>query len=242
MPNIKAANFRLHARKAIGMRGFSVVELLVVVALIFIIVSFTVFSLVGHQRLYRTDDQSLQVIDLLQEGRQRSLTQREVLRVEINRTTQFARLIDENDPSTSDDDVVLRSVRMSDPANVHMGDSPSNILDLPPEPLQPLLANFTPSVYPDSATQDVCTMRFMPNGQVFDAGNNATGAGAVPTGVTLNVWTPAKTDPTEYDVARSITVVGATGSIRFWEYDASLPTANKWKDSRRTASAVASTP
>ncbi len=160
------------------MKGFSVAELLVVVALIFIILSFTVFNLVGHQRLYRTDDQSLQVIDLLQEGRQRSLTQREVLRVEVNRTTQLARLIDENDPSTSDDDVVLRSIRLSDPANVHMGDSPSNIIDLPPEPFPAPLAVFTPSVYPDSATQDVCTMRFMPNGQVFNAGNNATGAGA----------------------------------------------------------------
>jgi len=94
------------------------------------------------------------------------------------------------------------------------------------------LAVFKPSVYPSSISQNVCTLRFRSDGTVVDAGNNATGTGAVMTGATIPVWSPKGTT-SESTIARAITVIGSTGTIRLWEFDTNLTGTNKWKDSRR---------
>jgi len=74
----------------------------------------------------------------------------------------------------------------------------------------------------------------MANGTVTNGGNTATGTGAVVTGGTVHIWSPNKNVQTDADIARSITVIGSSGSVRLWEYDRSLTTTNKWKDSRRS--------
>ena len=63
---------------------------------------------------------------------------------------------------------------------------------------------------------------------------------SVSTGVTLHVWAPKKTNTAQSDIARSITVLGATGVIRLWEFDHASAASNKWKDSRRSSSYGAS--
>ncbi|MGH7785051.1 MAG: hypothetical protein ACREO5_14575, partial [Candidatus Binatia bacterium] len=167
-------------------------------------------------------------------ARQRSLTQRRTMRVEINQSNNTVRLIDENqNQTTADDDIVLKSAALYNPAEVTVGGVTSNIGYNPPEPLPDPTAVFKASVYPTSISQTVCTLRFRSDGTVVDAGNNATGTGAVMTGATIQVWAPQKADPTQSDIARAITVIGSTGTIRLWEYDRSLTTTNKWKDSRR---------
>lgn len=216
--------------------GFSLLELLVVLVIVTILVTISIFYASAHQKLYKPDDQSLQITDILQEARQRSLTQRETMRVEISLTGSRARLIDENDDDTADDDVVLKTVILLPATDVTIAARPSNISYNPPEPLPAPLANFEQSVYPTSLTEDVCTMRFMSNGTVTDAGNDDTGTGAIVTGVSLHVWSPRASDNTSSDIARAITVIGSTGTIRLWEHDESLTTTNKFKDSRRYGS------
>lgn len=214
--------------------GFSLIEMMTVVSIIFILAGFSMFYLTGHQKAYKPDDESLQITDILQEARQRSLTQRRTMRVEINATKNIVRLIDENqDPTTEADDVVLKSVSLYNPAEVKVGGIPGNIGYNPPEPLPAPTAIFKPSVYPSSISQSVCTLRFRSDGTVVDAGNNPTGTGAVMTGATVQVWSPKASDTTKSDIARSITVIGSTGTIRLWEFDPTLTGANKWKDSRR---------
>ncbi|MBV9215953.1 MAG: prepilin-type N-terminal cleavage/methylation domain-containing protein [Acidobacteria bacterium] len=216
--------------------GFSVVELLVVLALIAVMAGVTLFYTSAHKKLYQPDEQALQILDMMQEARQRALTQRRTMRVEVNLATNTVKLYDENkDATTSSDDFLVRSFNMFSTTNVKVNPRPSEIGYTPPETMPVPDAVFKTSVYTPSISQSVCTIRFLANGTAVDAGTNATGAGAVPTGVTLYIWSPNKTDNTKSDIARAITVLGPTGVIRFWEFDHSSTNTNKWKDSRRSS-------
>ncbi len=216
-------------------RGFSLIELLAVVALMMIISGVAYFYLSSHQDMYKADEQALTISDVFQEARQRSLTQRETIRVEIDLTDNIVRLYDENSPATASDDTQIRTIPLLNSAYVRVDQRPGQISTNPPEEYPVPTAQFVQSNYPNSLAHDVCTVRFLSNGTVVDQGTNEVGAGAVSTGLTMHVWMPDKNNPSNSSIARSITVIGTTGSIRLWEYDPQLPGANKWKDSRRTS-------
>ncbi len=213
--------------------GFSLIELLIVLLIIGILIAISLIYANPHQKLYKPDDQSLQVTDVLQEARQRSLTQRETLRVEISKTSGVVRLYEENSTATADDDRLIKAVTLFPESEVRMTSRPTNVSYNPPEPLTPPNAAFPVSVYPASLGEEVCTLRFLPNGTVVSAGTNSIGTGASLTGVALHIWSPTETDPTESQTLRAITVIGTTGVIRLWEFNPALPLTNKWQDSRR---------
>lgn len=215
-------------------RGFSVVELLVVLVVIGVLSAASTFYLLGHRRLFRPDEQSMRIVDALQEARQRSLTQRETMRVEIDLTDRMVRIIDENSPATAEDDVLVRASVLYPAAEVRTGTRPPGILTSPEESMPVPIADFRPSIYPPSATHFVCTLRFLRNGTVVDQGADALGSNAATAGATLYLWTPKSQSESETEIARAITIIGATGAIRSWEYDRALETTNKWKDSRRS--------
>lgn len=217
-------------------RGFSIVELLVVLALVGILSVASLFYFLGHRRLYRPDEQALRIVDALQEARQRSLTQRETIRVEIDLTDRLVRLIDENSPTTAEDDQVIRSSVLFPASEVRTGVRPPDIGTSPEESMPVPFADFRPSIYPMSATHTVCTLRFLRNGTVVNQGADAIGTNATAIGATVFLWTPKQHAENESEIARAITIIGATGAIRSWEYDRSLSTPNKWKDSRRSGS------
>jgi Tfp pilus assembly protein FimT len=223
-------------KAAAGQGGFSMVELLMVFAILVIMGGAALFYANAHKKLYQPDDQALQLADMLQEARQRALTQRRPMRVEINMATNSAKLYDEVDSTISTDDVLLSGMTLFATANVRVDARPAEIGYNPPESLAVPNAVFKTSVYPPSISQRVCTIRFLSNGQAVDAGNNAIGSGAVPTGLTLHIWAPKKVTPTQSDIARAITVLGSTGVIRLWEFDHDSPAPNKWQDSRRSSS------
>lgn len=213
--------------------GFSIIELMMVLVIITILSGASIFYLSGHQKIYKTDDQSLIIIDLLQEARQRSLTQRETMRVEIDTTENVVRLIDENGSNTETDDILLKEHFLYLPNDVRMDRRPSEISVNPPETLSVGNAVFAPSVYPPSGTHTVCTFRFQSNGTVVDAGNSATGSNSSIAGVTLHIWQPDQANNNQSTNARAVTIIGSTGSIRLWEYDRASTQTVKWKDSRR---------
>lgn len=209
------------------------VELLIVLTVITILLGISLFYLSGHQRLFRPDEQALKIIDIFQEARQRSLTQRETMRVEIDLTDNMVRLIDENLPGSANDDRVIRSVVLVPQSEVKLNSRPPDISTNPTEIMPVPVAQFRPSVYSSSSGHNVCTFRFQRNGTVVNEGTDAVGTNATTTGLTLFIWSPKQNNPNESDIARAITVIGATGSVRFWEYNRNLTDANKWKDSRR---------
>ena len=216
-------------------RGFSIVELLIVLTVITILTGISLFYLSGHQRLFRPDEEALQIIDVFQEARQRSLTQRETMRVEIDLTDNMMRLIDENLPNTPDDDRIIRASVLLPQTDVKINSRPPDIATNPLEIMPVPIAQFRTSIYPPSISHNVCTFRFLRNGTVVNEGTDSIGSNATTTGLTLFIWSPKKDTTNESEIARAITVIGATGSVRFWEYNRNLTETNKWKDSRRSS-------
>jgi len=217
--------------------GFSIVELLVVISIIAIMSAIVLFYVTNQKKAYQPDEEALQIADILQEARQRSLTQRRSMRVEVNLTTNMVKLYDENtNAGSAADDVLLRNFALFAAANVRIDARPSEIAYNPAESMPVLNCVFKTSVYTRSVGQNVCTVRFLANGTAVDAGNDTIGTGAVPTGVTLHMWAPNKTNPNQSDIARSVTVLGPSGAIRMWEFDHTSAATNKWKDSHRAGS------
>lgn len=215
--------------------GFSLIELIMVL-LIITIMSGTVFYYLNEAKdLYKADEQALKIVDVIQEARQRSLTQRETMRVEIDLTAKVVRLIDENKTDTANDDEEIRIIPLKEESEVRVDEKPAQILDNPPEEFPVPSAQYRQSIYPASLLHDVCTMRFLSDGTVVDQGNNEIGANAIVTGLTLHVWSPNKENISNSKIARAITVIGSTGSVRLWEYDENLSGSVKWKDTRRTS-------
>jgi prepilin-type N-terminal cleavage/methylation domain-containing protein len=219
----------------ISENGFSIVELLVVLIIIGVLAAISGFYFTAHQKLYKPDEQALKIVDMFQEARQRALTQRESMRVELNTTDNIARLIDENSPTTETDDREIRRVSLFEVNEVKISRRADNIAYNPPEPLPVANAVFMPSVYPSSSTHNVCTIRFQSNGTVLNGGNDAIGTGSTITGVTLHIWSPNEGDPNDANIARAVTIIGASGSLRLWEYDKTSTESNKWQDTRRSA-------
>lgn len=218
--------------------GFSIVELVVVILVIFVMTGVSIFLFTSHQRLLKPDEQVLKIADILQEARQRALTQRETMRVEIDLTDNIARLIDEGDPSTYSDDRPIRQIALFPSNEVTIRNRPPDISVNPPEMMGVTPATFPQSVYPPSATHEVCTLRFLRNGTVVDAGTDSIGTNSKLVNVAIYVWSPMRNNPNQSEIARAITVVGASGFVRLWEWDPNLQnnSSNKWKDSRRFSS------
>lgn len=209
--------------------GFSMVELIVVVLLIFITTSMSIFLLSGRQKAYKPDEQSAKIGDLMQEARQRSLTQRETMRVEINLDKGTARLIDENGDLISDgngDDKELKKITLLPGADVKFNKRPDNITQNPPEPIQVDPVVFYLSDYPGSELDKVVTFRFKRNGTITDKTDT-------PYSGSLHIWSPKSGNTENSEIARSITFLGSSGLVRFWEWNVGSPDANKWKNSRR---------
>jgi len=217
-------------------RGFSLIELLIVITIIFVMMGVSLFLLTGHQRLLKPDEQALKVADILQEARQRALTQRETMRVEIDLTDNTVRLIDEGDPTTYEDDKKIREVVLFSPAEVRIDSRPPDITLNPPEMIPAPPANYTVSVYPPSVTHRVCTLRFQRNGTVVDAGTDPIGTNSSLVSASIFIWSPKRDNSNASEIARAITVVGGSGFVRLWEWDKNLSSMNKWKDSRRFSS------
>lgn len=215
--------------------GFSIAELLIVMTVMVVMTSISLYYLYSHQRIYMPDEQASHFIDMLQEARQRALTQKVTMRVELDLTANIARLINEGDNATvATDDTVVRTFILRSSQEVKIEQRPSNVPTSPTEPSPvPAITFVTNSLHPLSLNNKVATLRFRKDGTVTDAGTNAIGGGAIVTGATFFVWQPDKANTNNSTVTRSITVIGGSGAIRLWNYYPTEPTATRWKDSRR---------
>ncbi len=149
-----------------GEHGFSLIELMVVVLIATIMAAAAVLSF-STPKKFAADDQTLKVLDVMQEARQRAINQKSMMRVEFNDTTKSVRIIDENLAANTADDLLIRSLEI-DTSNVTLGTRPQNvsITNLPPaaSPMPELV--FASSNYPSSKNQNVFTFCFVKDGRI----------------------------------------------------------------------------
>lgn len=217
----------MKSNKSHNEAGFTLAELLVVTGLTIVMTTVSLYYLYSHQKLYKPDEQAALFIDMLQEARQRALTQKVTMRVEVDLTDNVARLINEGDVTVTTDDKVLRSVNLKSVEEVKMEQRPNNVTVSPTEssPVDSITYS-TNSAYPLSLSHKVATLRFRKDGTVTNAGSTVTGA-------TVFVWQPDKANANNSTITRAITVIGTTGAIRLWNHYPNLAANVSWKDSRR---------
>lgn len=168
----------------------------------------------SSNRKYSADDQARQIIDILDEARQKALNQRTTFRVEINRTRNRIRLIDENQTTTADDDVEVKSVTLS--TQTIVGSAPPNVTATPTATSPIPVGTYTSSTYPLSSGDQKITLRFRRNGQVVDAGTDSIGTGSVTNGMTIYVY-PKTATGVNPDVVRAVTILGTSGDTSLFK-------------------------
>ncbi len=217
-------------------QGISIVEIVVVILLIGIISAIAVGTLTTP-KLYNAENQALRFMDLMREAQQRALTQKKTMRVEINSTQRFIRLIDENEVTgsaavpTAANDIIVKTIPYVD-GNTFLNLTPTNMTATPAELTPVLPVAFANSTHPTSVGNQVLTMRFMSNGTVRSAGTDAIGSNSTPTGATIYVWSRRDSDtaptPTVANVLRAVTVLGTSGSTKLWKCGVTASGCTAW--------------
>lgn len=188
--------------------GHTLIEILIVLAIMGIMLSIVLFSMTAHKNAYKSDDETLRIINVLREASQLALTQRQPMRVELDATNKTIKIFDENLAGVGDDQQV-RIVYLENSTNIREDVAPSGITA--PNP-----PNYTASAFAGTNPK-VWTIWFRRDGTVTD---NASPP--IPNSSTLYIWQP---DPANTNQAknnkqvRAITVFGGTGVIRLWKYN-----------------------
>ncbi len=197
------------------MRGFSILELIIVVLIVSVLAVIAVrFS---NPTLYYADREAESVTEVLNIARQRALSQRETMRVEINADDRTISIIEENEPVDVADDVEIVKRPIGSKDIVIFDSVPENAKSTPDEPTPVPAVTFKKSVHPNSLQKKVATLRFLKTGKVVDAGSSETGTGAVVTGATIYFWTPKEDSESDASLVRAVTVLGASSSIGYWK-------------------------
>ncbi len=199
--------------------GFSLVELLIVLAITIIMSTVAVLAIRGTRTAYRTDDEALRIIDFMRDASQRALVQRQTMRLEIDKDDNVIRLIDENGAGTTDDKI-FRQEQLEPTTTIRYTRSdatvgPPDSVVAPPSPSNYTAATFAQSTHPLSNNHSVCVIRFKTDG-------SATNVAGDSTSLTLYVWEPSATDSNkskDLRLVRAITIFGGTGGVRFWKFN-----------------------
>ncbi len=221
--------------------GFSMVELIIVVVIVAIFaVLATTFA---SPTLYKADEKARVVVEFMQTARERAITKRSIMRVEIDDTDKKIRLIAENDPDDLEDDDLIRQVDYGQDPRIVVGNPPQNNQGNPTESTPvPTISFSSPIDYgssnplgnpPGFGSHQVATFRFKPNGNVVDEGIAATGASALPAGATIYFWTRSEDNSDQLSsnasVLRAITISGSSGSTRFWACEIKEGSCVEWQ-------------
>jgi type II secretory pathway pseudopilin PulG len=187
--------------------GFSVLELLVVVAILIVMIGVALFSLPTAQRALAVDNATDQMVDVLRFAVQRALAERQVMRVEIfpGTPTTPGRMVVIDEQTISggaDDDVTIRSESLA-PNSEATVNTNALAFEKPPVP-----HNFEPAPFVAGKLE----LFFNPDGSV-------TNAGDVPQSFSLVLFTPRPDGTPDVGSIRSITLFGPTASVDEWRWD-----------------------
>lgn len=209
-------HFVVRSARSSGSRGFSMPELLAVLAVLAIMSAISIPYILNYRKAYRTDDQSIKLLDLMRETAQLSLTRRRTMRFELDATDNTMKVIDENGAAP---DVLIKSIPLEKAADVRVGLIPSGVTK-PNPPNYNDISFTTDTVGHLNGTttitgHSVWSARFQRDGSVV----NVSGT---PISVNIYVWppvTPGSMTPRNLKEVRAITLFGGSGAIRYWKHN-----------------------
>lgn len=203
--------------------GYSAVELIIVVAIIGIMCAVALPYVFSYRSRYKSEEQSIKIMDLMREAGQTALNQRRTIRFEIDITDNAILLIDE---STDPEDTLLKRIPIEPSGVLRMDVNPTGVTR--PNPPNYNTASFdVDGVGHRAGAQPVIghtvwAIRFRSDGSVVNAGN-------IPISATLFVFPPAggmSEASADNKQVRAITMYGGSGAVRYWKYDGTKFTTN----------------
>jgi prepilin-type N-terminal cleavage/methylation domain-containing protein len=195
-------------------RGYSVIETLIVMALIGVLSALAIPQLISERRLTRSVGVTREILSQMRLARQLAMSQRQAFTFQYNNTTKQISIIDHNSN--------LGPGLFADPA--YPNTATSTLLSTTPLASGGLdsseIAYGIPTGLPTGALGDGTAMTaltnnqlnvtFQPDGSVIDAMGN-------PTGIAMFIYNSRASRAT----ASAISVMGASGRIKIWRYDRS---------------------
>ena len=186
-------------------RGFSVLEILVVVAILAIMIGVALFSLPTAQRALAPDNACDQIVDVLRFAAQRALAARQGMRVEITAgtaTTPGKIVVVDEGLIAAGDEETIRSESLAPNDEVTVNTNPAAFVR------PPLPHNFDAAPFVSGKLK----LYFNPDGSV-------TNAGDLPQSFSLALYTPGAGGAPDPGSIRSITLFGPTASVNEWRWD-----------------------
>lgn len=193
-------NVRMKATRRKRTSGFSMIELIVVMVVLGILTAISIPYIYNYNRLYKSEDQALKVMDLMREAGQLAITRRRTIRFDID-LAQNAVLMRDDSGAT---DILVKRIPLEPVNEVRMDVVPAGVTA--PNP-----PNYTDAAY----VGNVWTLRFRSDGSVVNAA-------LIPVSATLYIWppvTPGSTTPRTRSEIRAITMFGGSGAVRYWKHD-----------------------
>lgn len=206
-PDIKAAKTA---------KGFSIVELIVVLSVLAIMTAISIPYIWNYKKVYKSEDQALKMIDLMREAGQLAVTKRRTVRYEIDLTDNAILLIDQ---STSASGVLIKKVPLEMTKDVRVDTIPATVT-------KPSPPNYNDAVFATDAVghlvgastvtgHNVWAARFKSDGSVVTSAD-------IPMSANIYVWPPISAGSTtarSKPEIRLITMFGGSGAVRFWKHD-----------------------
>lgn len=204
---------RLTVARARATRGHSLIELLIVVALIGLVSSFALPQLLVQRRLSRSVAVTREIMTGLRNARQLAMSQRQAFTFQYNDATKQISIIDHNSN--------LGAALLLDPS--YPNTAGSLVVNTAPLAAETLLKSEItygiPAGVPSGALADGISMTalfnsrinitFQPDGSVIDGAGN-------PAGRAMFIYNNRAGRAT----AAAISVIGSSGRVKIWRYDA----------------------
>lgn len=197
-----------------SLRGYSVVETLIVVALIGVLSALAVPQLISERRLTRSVGLTREILSGMRLARQLAMSQRQAFTFQYNNTTKQISVIDHNSnlgPDLFSDPAYPNTVNSRAISTTPLAagglDSSEITYGIPTGLPTAVLGD---GILLTGLTNNQLNVTFQPDGSVIDAAGN-------PAGLAMFIYNNRAPQGT----ASAISVMGASGRIKIWRYDRS---------------------
>lgn len=203
-------------KKYASVSGFSVTELMVVLVVMAIMLAIAIPYVFNYNRLYKSEDQSLKMLDLMREASQLAINRRRTMRLEIDLTQNALLVIDENGAAP---DTRIKTIPLANTGELRLDVIPTGVTKPnPPNYDDIAFAADTLGHQFNGNTiigNSVWACRFRSDGSVVNAAN-------IPINANIYVWPPTAagaTTPRNMKEVRVITMFGGSGAVRYWKHN-----------------------